>query len=121
MDTRSVTACGSEPQTLALVAYGPPGCPELGAEITPVEPDLASTSEGSEHADAAVGNRAGAGAAARPRHARHLSALDEPRDLPARARPARVFRPLSARRARRHSRRRPHRQRDARACGADRR
>src|SRR5439155_18763407 len=100
-----------------------PGCAaDGGAEITPVEPDLVRTSEGSERiaGHATVGNRAGAGAPARPWSVRHDAALDEPRRLAARARPAGLLRSVAPRRTRRDARRWPDRKSDARSRRADR-
>src|SRR5438105_9124510 len=70
---------------------------------------------------AQLGNHAGAGAAARARDLRHDAAVDEPRHLPAGARPAGLLRPLAPRRAGRDARRRRDRERDARGRCADRR
>src|SRR5712691_2676870 len=69
---------------------------------------------------AQVGNRAGAAAPPRARNDRHDVALDEPRHLAARARPAGVLRPLASRRPRSDARRRPDRERDARDRRLDR-
>ena len=68
-----------------------------------------------------MGNRAGAGAAPRPRHARHVPALDEPRHLDPRARLGGVPRPVAEAGDPRDDRRRADRQHDARRRRADRR
>src|SRR5438034_8243019 len=77
---------------IAAARLPTPGCAAGGAEITPVEPDLASTSEGRERlaGHAVVGDRACARPSPRARAARHDAALDEPRHLAPRARAAGV-------------------------------
>src|SRR4030095_5873352 len=95
MDTAKRRSSRTRTRLMAVARLPTPGCAAGGAEITPVEPDLASTSEGSERlaGHTALGNRACARAFARARTARHDAPLDEPRHLTPRARAAGLFRP----------------------------
>ena len=83
-----------------------------GAEITPVEPDLVRTSEGSEPCRTRhSGESSRCRSACACSDSGHDAALDEPRHLAAGARPAGVLRPAAARRARGDARRRRDRER----------
>jgi len=75
--------------------------PQERPEITPVEPDLVRTSEGSDVKSTELGNRARTGTASRARLRRHDPALGQPRHLAACARAPGLLRPVAEEGARR--------------------
>ena len=88
---------GRRPRRASL---GPPGCPSRRAENTPENLIWLGPAKGA-HGDTVVGDRAGSRAPAGARPARHVPALDEPRDLDPRPRLGRVPRPAAEAGARR--------------------